>query len=135
MAKDFDSITASDVFDVRDVFERLDYLNDILEDATEEQAETSGLSDEWSERVKISTFLDDVRRHGGDAQYNGDWYPAFFVADSHFTDYAREFADDVGAVNRDLEWPYTCIDWEKAAQELQTDYSSINIDGADFWYR
>lgn len=38
-------------------------------------------------------------------------------------DFARDVAESMGAINDDLEWPHTCIDWEQAARELMQDYS------------
>lgn len=32
-------------------------------------------------------------------------------------------------------WPFTCIDWDKAAQELQMDYTSVEFDGITYWVR
>lgn len=57
------------------------------------------------------------------------------IADSYFETYAREFAEDIGAISGDERWPATCIDWEKAASELQYDYSSVEFDGETYWYR
>lgn len=37
-------------------------------------------------------------------------------------DFAQEMAEEVGAIARKVEWPYTCIDWEQAARELMYDY-------------
>lgn len=72
----------------------------------------------------------------GDEQWEGSWYPVTLIADSHFEDYAREFAEDLGLMDKmSTSWPHNCIDWEKAARELQVDYSSIEFDGHDFWYR
>jgi len=57
------------------------------------------------------------------------------IADSYFETYAREFAEDIGAISGDERWPATCIDWEKAASELQMDYSCVDFDGETYWYR
>ena len=32
-------------------------------------------------------------------------------------------------------WPYSCIDWEQAAEELQQDYMSVEFDGVTYWMR
>jgi antirestriction protein len=37
-------------------------------------------------------------------------------------DFAEEMAESTGAINEDVTWPYTCIDWERAARELMYDY-------------
>jgi len=41
-------------------------------------------------------------------------------------DFAQEMADQIGAISKDVSWPYTCIDWEYAAKELMYDYSESN---------
>ena len=38
-------------------------------------------------------------------------------------DFAQDMADQLGAMNSSDQWPYTCIDWTYAAQELMYDYS------------
>ena len=67
---------------------------------------------------------------------SSEWtYGLQLIADSYFETYAREFAEDIGAISGDERWPATCIDWEKAASELQYDYSSVEFDGETYWYR
>lgn len=41
-------------------------------------------------------------------------------------DFARDMADQLGSLKNDLEWPYTCIDWDYAAKELMYDYCEEN---------
>lgn len=115
---------SGDVFDIRDVIKRFEEI----ENSTEEDE-----IDE--ERQTIQAFLDEVRGAGGDENWRGDWYPVGFIADSYFEDYARELADDIGAVNEKLSWPNNCIDWEEAAKQLQADYSSVEVCGSTYWYR
>ena len=49
--------------------------------------------------------------------------------------YARQLAEDIGAVNPDALWPYNYIDWEAAADDLKQDYASIEFDGVTYWMR
>lgn len=66
----------------------------------------------------------------------GDWsYGETLINDDYFETYARELADDLGLLEHCDKWPATCIDWEKAAEELQQDYTSIDFDGTTFWMR
>lgn len=58
-----------------------------------------------------------------------------FIADRDFEEYARELAEEIGAVPEHYAWPTSCIDWEQAARELRVDYSAIEINGRTFWYR
>ena len=37
-------------------------------------------------------------------------------------DFAQSLAEDLGEIKNNVSWPYTCIDWEKAARELMYDY-------------
>ena len=57
------------------------------------------------------------------------------IRDSYFETYAQELAEDIGALEKCDSWPATCIDWERAARELQQDYSMVVIDGEDYHYR
>lgn len=57
------------------------------------------------------------------------------IKDSYFEDYARELADDIGAVKENDAWPNRCIDWEEAAAELQQDYTTVSFDGEYYWIR
>ena len=58
-----------------------------------------------------------------------------FIPDYEFEDYARELAEDIGAIGKDGEWPTNCIDWEQASNELKIDYSEIEVDGTTYYYR
>ena len=68
--------------------------------------------------------------------YAADWrHGEALIRDSYFKDYARELAEDIGAINRGATWPNTCIDWDQAASELQMDYSAVDFDGVTYWIR
>lgn len=65
-----------------------------------------------------------------------DWtYGVACVRDDAFEAYARSFAEEIGAIDDDARWPATCIDWTEAAEALQGDYSSIDVDGSTWWAR
>lgn len=57
---------------------------------------------------------------------------ANFIADNDFVDYAKEFAEEMLPVSPN--WPYTCIDWDEAARELQMDYTSVDWEGTTYYY-
>jgi len=110
-----------DVIDSRDVIARIAHLTDLAEDCTYEevqelnalealQAEAEGYAADW--------------RHG-----------EALIRDTHFEDYARELADDIGAVPADATWPNNCIDWAEAARQLQQDYTSVDFAGVTYWIR
>jgi hypothetical protein len=63
-------------------------------------------------------------------QSSEDWrYGAALIRDSYFEDYARELADEAEG------WPYDYIDWERAADALQMDYTPVEFDGVTYWTR
>lgn len=70
-----------------------------------------------------------------------DWhYGETLIRDSYFQEYAESLADELGYLEQGSQgaqptWPFTCIDWEKAADELQTDYFSVDFDGITYWIR
>ena len=55
------------------------------------------------------------------------------IRDSYFSTYAEELASDLYGVEN--HWPFTCIDWDSAAEALQMDYTSVDFDGVDYWVR
>jgi hypothetical protein len=113
-----------DTIDLRDVIAR-------FEEIEEEQTD----DEEIAEFMQLKQLLDDCKGHGGDEQWRGDWYPVTLIRDSYFENYAQELAEEVDAVSSDAKWPYTCIDWEKAARELQYDYTSVGFGDVTYWYR
>lgn len=146
---------SQDVLDIRDLIERLEELeeerNDLaqrLTDATvsghddasaEAYARELREFDEGSDGEELRTlreFLDNLAGSGGDHEWNGYWYPVTLVRDSYFEEYAEEMAEDLhGDRIRNAEWPMNCIDWERAAREMQQDYSSAEYDGVTYWFR
>jgi hypothetical protein len=57
------------------------------------------------------------------------------IHDDHFADYAKELAEDLDMIPSEARWPFTCIDWDAAAEELQADYSSATLDRETYWVR
>jgi len=115
-----------DSFDSRDVQDRIDEL-EALEPDDDPDAEAMD-PDEAEELTELRTLSDDAG--------TSEWCDGItFIRDDTFEDYARELAEDIGAVSDDAAWPCTCIDWEQAARELQSDYSSVSFGGYDYFYQ
>lgn len=126
-----------DVIDLRDVTDRVEYLEDELAD---DEPDDSGerdpdLETEREELQRLNALLEELCGNGGDHDWRGDWYPLSMVRDSHFKDFAQQEAEDLDLVKPDARWPYTCIDWEEAAEELKQDYATVEFDGVTYWYR
>lgn len=124
-------VMSGDTFDIRDVIERFEKIEDALEDDEFE----SFTEEDFGEAATIKEFLDEMAGKGGDEQWRGDWYPSLFIADDYFKEYAEQLADDIGAINKDASWPTNCIDWDEAASQLQGDYSSVDVNGTTYWFR
>ena len=133
-----------DVIDSRDVIARIEELQNDRElfgwSANEDQHEgdEEARSKAWTEAneddaTELAALLALQEEAEG---YASDWkYGATLIADSYFATYAEELADDLGLIPKDSRWPATCIDWERAADELKQDYTSVDFDGHTFWVR
>lgn len=87
-------------------------------------------SDEAEELKTLKAFRDELD------DYCDDWsHGVTLIRDSYFKEYTEQLADDIGAINGDAKWPVNCIDWDKAARELQMDYTSGEFDGVTYWAR
>lgn len=108
--------------DTRDLVDRLAELGpvELLED-----------DDEREEHAAIVALFEEITDYAGDRPEDG----IFLIADDAFEDYARELADDIGAVPADAGWPMGYIDWPAAARALQMDYTAVEYDDTTYWYR
>ena len=148
-----------DVIDIRDVIENFEELEEAKE-AFEEQIEEwrEELEDEESEEEKqkimkkieewgewhetdegkeyiiLEGLLDDLKGYGGDEQWRGDWYPVTLIHTDHFTDYCKELVKDCGYISDGFPW-WIEVDWEKTADNMAHDYSLVDYDGEDYYYR
>lgn len=133
-----------DTIDVRDIIARVEELREERDDLQlaldgGSQEDVNALA-EWEtdnaeELAELESLLDDLNGMGGDEQWEGDWYPVTLIRDSYFQDYAQELAEECCMIDTNAKWPMTCIDWEKAARELQWDYSSVEVNGVTYWTR
>lgn len=112
-----------DILDPRDIAERLKYLT-----REWDRLESSQLDEFLDENEEEIDALQEVVDEGIDDT---------LVHEDYFQKYAEELAVDIGAIDRGQRdhWPYTCIDWEQAADELKQDYSVIDIRGGTYYYR
>jgi hypothetical protein len=134
-----------DVIDSRDVIARIDELTAEIEGAYDEargDVEEYPPIVEWMERADNPlqdeiAELEKLKALATEAEgYAADWHHGeTLIRDSYFEEYAQELAEDCGMIERDVKWPYTCIDWEQAARELQMDYTSVDFDGVTYWVR
>lgn len=93
--KDVPNIYANetDVWEYVTVWERFNYSQEIL-----------------NAGIQAGISIDDVE----------EAYAGTFDNDE---DFARDLAEQLGAVDKDAKWPMNCIDWEYAAKELMYEYT------------
>jgi hypothetical protein len=128
------------IIDSSDVIARIEELESEQEDlldghlfddlAPKDQADFL----EWEE--ENGHELDTLRKLADEAKESPDWqHGETLIRDSYFQEYAQDLAEDCGMIPKDNAWPCTCIDWERAARELQMDYFSVEFDGIVYWIR
>jgi hypothetical protein len=82
------------------------------------------------ELKKLRDLKDEIGERGGKiSEDNGP-----FIDEADFTAYAQQMAEEVGDIDRNVRWPYTCIDWDCAAKELKYDYTSVDWEGTTYYY-
>ena len=108
--------TADDVtFTVEDWGDLSDYLHLQDEDLFEALSDYNGNYD--LDVINAGVYCD-VAIEDIDEAYSGQ-----YDSDENF---AADMAEQLGYINNDASWPYTCIDWERAASELMYDYTEEN---------
>lgn len=132
----------ADMLDVRDLIARVEELQDEIvtfseDEDDERRARAWGEAnpEDAQELAALTTILEELKGYGGDEQWRGDWYPVLLIRDSYFKEYARQLAEEIGEYDPQAQWPLNCVDWERAARELQIDYSTVEINGVTYWYR
>lgn len=90
-----------------------------------------GTPREWNEadREFVTMYLEIVKQDGY-VDLDDDSY---LILDDFFEEYAEELAYEIGAVNREAEWPNNHIDWQQAAEDLKQDFTSLKIGPYDYW--
>lgn len=128
-----------DLIDSRDVTARIEELEDErqgwvdeIEDLEDGAVAELRNWDNGEEAVELAALKDLV----AEASDSPDWeHGETLVRATYFETYAQDLAEDLGYINRDVSWPYTCIDWERAANELKTDYIAVDFDGVEYLIR
>ncbi len=87
-------------------------------------------ADEYEELVNWLDLMEQAEQYSGESFRNTQ-----LINDNKWVEYAQQWAEDISGVSRDAEWPFNCVDWEAAAEQLKQDYPSISVDGNTFWVR
>jgi hypothetical protein len=132
-----------DLLDIRDIIERIEALESERTDFANEKenAELAVERQVWSETTesgeelaKLESLVSDLKGYGGDHQWRGDWYPVTLIRHSYFVEAIEEQVKDIGDLPHDIP-SYLVIDWEATADNLKVDYSTVDFDGVEYFYR
>ena len=116
----------TDVTDTYEIQGRIDALTADIADLVSEDEDFEEESEELDALEEFKSLFDADEWSDGTT----------IIAESHFTEYAEEYAKDIGLINGDTEsWPFTAIDWEQAASDLQQDYTSYTFNGETYYAR
>ena len=120
--------------------EALKNLNEWLEEEldSEEAENFTGTQEDFEEWGKSSDALEllSLEKLAEEAEGSPDWrYGKSLIRDSYFTEYAEQFAEDIGADSRNMARPCTYIDWDAAADALKQDYTEVDFDGISYFLR
>lgn len=128
----FVDLTSASTFtgsDVEDLIDTLTDERDDLEDQDADDDDNDGEIEVLNEQIKmLKEFLEELQAN------SSDWRHETVIADDHFVAYAQDIADELSDADF-MQWPFDCIDWEKAADRLKEDYNSADLDGEEFWIR
>ena len=116
----------SDIYDLRELAEEMNKLREMKEKRISDQDRLEQL--EALDAEFIAVFADSMEDYA-------DNVDPIMIANYHFEYYARQLAEDIGAIDRDQGWPACHIDWEAAAENLKMDYISVSFEGREYWIR
>ena len=119
-----------DTIDSRDVIDRIKELAALLAAHEKEQGDTTN-----SKPFENQTELDLLNTLALIGLGVSIGYPAFqLVRDSYFKEFAVRLAEEAcDCPGQHGYWPYTCIDWDQAATELQYHYRPFEFNGVKYW--
>jgi len=86
----------------------------------------SGISQEYWDYLETieGSYLDaEVFEAAADLDISVDMVEELYQGEYNSdSDFAYDMAEQLGYLDKDVSWPYTCIDWDYAARELMYDY-------------
>lgn len=126
-------LVGDSTIDTRDLVTRVMEINEELAELEEERVgrDAPEVDDLRGERDILNELIDYIDGYSSDDCRFG----ITLVHDKYFEQYAQQFAEDIGAIDRDPKWPYEHIDWTAAAEALQMDYTSVDISTEEYWFR
>lgn len=114
--------TDQDVFDSREVVERI--------------AELEALQDDNELTEEDGTELDMLTAFAKEGSVElEDWeYGVTFIREDYFVAYTEEMLKETGYFTGDLPW-WIVIDWDATADHVKEDYTEFTLDGNTYYAR
>lgn len=137
--------------ELQEELDNLEYQLELAKEAVDEAAESELTEDDSDEstleqaHMDLDAANDDIEIwHGDNPRYEelrqlksdlGDnWGSSTtLIPESDFKEYAMDTAEGLYSFDTN-SWPFTCIDWKDAAEELGTDYQRVEFDGEEYLY-
>lgn len=85
------------------------------------QEHLDAIQDLYNNDLPESVYIHFIN-NGFDLANFDDMYQGKYDSDADFAMYMHESINDT---SKDNEWPYNCIDWKQAANDLMHDYFEI----------
>ena len=117
-----------------------DEMREVYPEDAKVSEDPATLLERWHGSATATEEADELRALlalAGECEGYGDWHHGeVLIRDSYFTEYAEYMASDIADYDpRNCRWPFTCIDWDKAADDLKDDYREVDFDGVAYWIR
>lgn len=131
---------SADLIDSRDVIARIAELERQREDWLSKQSPdltALSLNGVWAtEASEEAEELDALTTFAADAEgYASDWkYGVTLIRDTYFVEYVQDLLAECGTIPSDLP-SWVVLDWEATAENVQVDYTSVELDGVTYWVR
>jgi hypothetical protein len=137
--------------DLQGELDDLEYQLELAKEAVDEAAESEVTEDDSDEseldraHADLDVANDDIETwHGDNPRYEklkqlksdlGDNWDnsTTLIPEQDFKEYAMNYASEIQSFD-DNAWPFTCIDWKQAADDLATDYQRVDFDGEEYLY-
>lgn len=131
LEKTLDDLGRENIIDGRDIEKRVEEIEsdlDVMDEGDATTAEKAAL------RIELAALREIVETIEGYSEEK--LRDTVLYRDDYFPTYAEEFAENIGSINpAATAWPLMHIDWKAAAEDLQQDYTSVEIEGTDYWFR
>lgn len=88
-----------------------------------------------SDHIDVAAYAAFRDNYGTDYATPENFEESFEGEHDSMVEFAQQQADDMGLLNDNAQWPYTCIDWDWAARELRGDYWTANSSGGVYVFR